>query len=110
MSSRSPGCSPTSITSADSGPSPKTVWVAVSQRTQALQPAANSRSSAIDTTVATAVTYPVRSDPNRKRLCCHTPYKGFRNPTGHPLFAFAALLPGDLLAAHGHDNDTARAA
>src|SRR5437763_7181012 len=40
LSSWSPGCSPTSITSAWRDPSPKTVWVPVFQRSQAWQPAA----------------------------------------------------------------------
>ena len=45
LSSWSPGCSPTSIRSASSAPSPKTVWVPFSHRWQALQPAASPRSS-----------------------------------------------------------------
>src|SRR5512147_1151402 len=43
-SSWSPGCSPTSITSAPRGPSPNTVWVASLQRWQPRQPAAAARS------------------------------------------------------------------
>src|SRR3954466_3461288 len=45
-SSRSPGCSPTSITRERFSPSPKTVWVAARQRWQPRQPAAASRSAA----------------------------------------------------------------
>ena len=45
MSSWSPGCSPTIITSARSLPSPNTVWVAVCHRSQARHPAPAARSS-----------------------------------------------------------------
>src|SRR2546427_1480232 len=45
-SSRSPGCSPTSITRARKGPSPKTVWLPRFQRSHARQPAAAWRSFA----------------------------------------------------------------
>src|SRR4051794_17475802 len=43
-SSRSPGCSPTSITRAEVGPDPKTVWVPDRHRAQARQSAAARRS------------------------------------------------------------------
>src|SRR5689334_9803940 len=43
-SSRSPGCSPTSITAERDEPAPNTVWVAFSQSGQARQPAAAARS------------------------------------------------------------------
>lgn len=43
-SSLSPGCSPTSISHADDGPSPKTVWVAGPYSSQRVQPAASRRS------------------------------------------------------------------
>jgi hypothetical protein len=46
-SSCSPGCSPTSMIPVLVGPSPKTVWVAFFQRSQALQAAAASRRPAI---------------------------------------------------------------
>src|SRR5919204_3435004 len=42
-SSRSPGCSPTSITRARAGPAPNTVWVPVRHSGQARQPAAARR-------------------------------------------------------------------
>ena len=47
-SSRSPGCSPTSISSERGSPSPKTVWVPVRQSGHAWQPAAASRSEVSD--------------------------------------------------------------
>src|SRR3954469_2144935 len=46
MSSLSPGCSPTSMSSAFSPPSPNTVWVALRYRSQAVHPAASWASSA----------------------------------------------------------------
>src|SRR5437588_7775569 len=45
LSSWSPGCSPTSIMAAGTGPSPNTVRVALRQRSQARHPAARSRTS-----------------------------------------------------------------
>ena len=47
LSSWSPGCSPTSISRAGTGPLPNTVWVARSHRSQAWHPADASRSSAM---------------------------------------------------------------
>src|SRR5204863_6304698 len=44
MSSRSPGCSPTSISRAFRAPSPTTAWVVPSHSSQARQPCAASRS------------------------------------------------------------------
>src|SRR5215813_11796921 len=46
ISSRSPGCSPTNMTGALLGPSPKTVCVPFFHKSHALHPAAMARSSA----------------------------------------------------------------
>src|SRR3954453_9823526 len=55
-SSLSPGCSPTSIKSADAGPSPNTVCVAFLYRSQFVHPAASAASCSIVS--ATTARYP----------------------------------------------------
>ena len=77
MSSRSPGCSPISIRRARFRPSPKTVWVAVSWRGHAVQPAAASRSDFSVGRSGISAAAPLVSSPVRGSWLTRASYPAF---------------------------------